>query len=109
MNFYPLSSVKVPAGSTPIVLQKLVKRCHIVLPDSPEPVSAIVFEQQFYAYVRFFPTADAAQRGATRMVDRGNRVVLTRIPKGLVLWVRVPDARPTQPSTKSIQQSGSAI
>jgi hypothetical protein len=105
MNFYPLSSIKVPAGSTPIVLQKLVKRCHVVLPDNPEPVSAIVFEQQFYAYVRFFPTAEAAQRGASRMVERGNRVVLTRIPKGLVLWVRVLDARLTQSSAKSIKKS----
>ncbi|NJN86701.1 MAG: hypothetical protein HC881_10785 [Leptolyngbyaceae cyanobacterium SL_7_1] len=105
MNSYPLSSLKVPSGSTPIVLQKLVKRCHVALPDTLEPVSAIVFEQQFYAYVRFFPTSEAAQRGATRMVERGNRVVLTRIPKGLVLWVWVPDALLIPSSAKSTKKS----
>jgi hypothetical protein len=78
---------------TPILFQKVVDKCHVLLPDTPRPTSAIIFEDQFYVFVKFFPTVEAARRAAQRMTDRGNTVVLTRIPKGLVLWVLEPDAR----------------
>ncbi|MBD1996316.1 hypothetical protein H6F88_31060 [Oculatella sp. FACHB-28] len=86
---------------TPILFQKVVDKCHVLLPDTPRPTSAIIFEDQFYVFVKFFPTVEAARRGAQRMTDRGNTVVLTRIPKGLVLWVLEPEAQPV--GTSSIQ------
>jgi hypothetical protein len=56
----------------------------------------VCFEGQFYAYVKFFPTVEAARQKANLMIQRGNTVLLTRVPKGLVLWVLEPDAQPVQ-------------
>lgn len=78
----------------PLLPQRLVKCCHVQLPDTPKPTSAIVYQGRFYAYVKRFPTLEAAQRGAQRLVQRGNAVVLTQIPKGAVVWVLELDAQP---------------
>lgn len=83
--------------STPIFVQKLVDRCHILLPDESKPTSAIYYDGQFYAYVKFFSTMEAAHQKAELMTKRGNSVILTRVSKGLVLWVLEPDARPVKP------------
>lgn len=79
---------------TPIFSQKLVDRCHVILPDTPKPTSAIYYDGQYYAYVKCFPTVEIARRKAELMTQRGNTVLLTRIPKGLVLWVLELDAQP---------------
>jgi hypothetical protein len=79
---------------TPIFSQKLMDRCHIILPDTPEPTSAVQYEGKYYAYVKFFPTVEIARQKAELMTKRGNMVLLTRVPKGIVLWVQEPDARP---------------
>ena len=89
----PASSHQHPAPPILTFAHKNLRRCHVVLPDTPDPIGAIVYEGRFYAYVKFFPTADAAQRGAKRMMDKGNKILLTRVPKGLVLWVHEPEAR----------------
>lgn len=78
---------------TPIFAQKLVERCHILLPGVSRPMSAIIYDNQYYAYVKFFSQVEGAQRGAWRLRQKGNRVLLTRVPKGLVLWVFEPDAQ----------------
>lgn len=78
----------------PLILDRtLVRTCHITLPDTPKPVAGILFKKQLYSYVRFYPTLETAQRGYERLLQRGNLAVLTRISKGLVLWVCEPDAR----------------
>lgn len=82
---------------TPIFAQKLVDRCHIALPDTPKPTSAIFYEGRYYAYVKFFPNVETARQKADLMAKRGNSVILTRVPKGLVLWVLEPDAEPIKP------------
>jgi hypothetical protein len=79
---------------TPIFSQKLVNCCHIRLPDTPRPTSAIQYDGQYYAFVKFFPTVETARQKAALMTQRGNRVLLTRVPKGLVLWVHEVDAQP---------------
>ncbi|MBE9179762.1 hypothetical protein IQ268_14425 [Oculatella sp. LEGE 06141] len=84
---------------TPIFVQKLVERCHIALPDTPKPTSAIFYEGQFYAYVRFFSSVDVARQKAALMTARGNNVILTRVPRGLVMWVHEPEARLAQKSS----------
>jgi hypothetical protein len=73
--------------------QSAVKTCHISLSDLPKPVGAIVHNNRFYSYVKFYLTPEAAQRGVERMIKLGNVVVLTQVPKGLVLWVLEPDAQ----------------
>lgn len=84
---------------TPIFSQKLVDRCHVLLPDMPKPIGAIAYQEQYYIYVRCFPTVEIARRKAEMMTQRGNTVLLTRTPKGLVLWVLEPDAKPIRKMT----------
>ena len=76
----------------PIFAQKALDRCHVLLPDSTHPVGAIIYENRYYAYVKFFQDEEAAKRGGMRLVQKGNEVILTRVRKGLVLWVLEPDA-----------------
>jgi hypothetical protein len=81
-----------PIQPLQVLARQAFKTCHVQLPDLPDATSAIYYNRQFYCYVRFYPTVEAAQRGAQRLMDRGNPVVLTQVPKGLVLWVSEPDA-----------------
>lgn len=76
-----------------LVEQRLVKGCHIYLPDTPKPMSAISYEGRFYSYVRFFADLASAQRAGERLVARGNTVVFTQVAKGFVLWVYEAEAQ----------------
>lgn len=78
---------------TPIVDRRLVRTCHITLPDTPKPISAIAYNNKLFSYVKFYPTLEAAQRASARMIKHGNQAVLTQVPRGLVLWVLEPDAQ----------------
>jgi hypothetical protein len=94
---------------TPIFSQKLVDCCHVILPDLPKPIGAIYYDGQYYAYVKCFPTVEIARRKAELMTQRGNTVLLTRTPKGLVLWALEPDAQPVLKPTvnKPVAKSAS--
>lgn len=76
----------------PIVMQKVTDRCHVRLPGTAKPTSAITFDDKFYIFVKFFSSDAIARHKADLMVSRGNQVVLTRVPKGLVLWTLEADA-----------------
>lgn len=84
---------------TPIFAQKVVERCHVFLPDTPKPTSAVFYDGNYYAFVKCFPTVEAARQKADLMTQRGNTVILTRVPKGLVLWVLERDAKPVGKSS----------
>lgn len=88
--------VKKQLEQIPIFAQKAVDRCHVNLPDTPKPTSAVCYEGQYYAFVKFFSNLDTARQKAELMAKRGNTVILTRVPKGLVLWVHEPDAQVVQ-------------
>ncbi|HEY9616393.1 MAG TPA: hypothetical protein V6C64_06115 [Microcoleaceae cyanobacterium] len=86
--------VSPPTAATPLILdRKAVSTCHISLPDVPKPVGAIAYQGKLYSYVRTYSTLEPAQRAATRLLQRGNQVILTRVPKGLILWVLELDAK----------------
>jgi hypothetical protein len=82
-----------PKRLIPIVMQKVTDRCHVVLPETNKPTSAIILDDKFYIFVKFFPSDAIARQKAELMVSRGNQVVLTRVPKGLVLWAMEADAQ----------------
>jgi hypothetical protein len=69
------------------------KHCHINLPGLSKPVGAIAYSGKLYSCVRLYSDRESAQRGAQRLIERGNSVLLTQVPKGLVLWVSEPDAQ----------------
>jgi hypothetical protein len=68
-------------------------RCHATLPDVSKPVGAVLFQSRIYTYAKFFLVRAAAVRGANRMLHKGNTVVLTEVPEGLVLWIYKPEAQ----------------
>ena len=88
-----LFSNRESIGNFSVFPQKEVKRCHVLLPDMPHPSGAIAIQGRFYIYVKFFSTEEAAQRAAQRLSEKGNPVILTQVPKGLVLWVYEPEAK----------------
>jgi UDP-N-acetylmuramoylalanine-D-glutamate ligase len=96
VNFSSVGQNQKGMDFIPIFAQKAVDRCHVMLPGESRSTSAICYEEQFYAYVRFFSNVEAAHQKALLMSQRGNTVVLTRVPKGLVLWVLEPDASPVK-------------
>jgi hypothetical protein len=100
-NLLPPMTKLPSALSIPIFAQRAVERCHVTLPDSPEPTGAIHYEGQYYVYVKFFPTLEVANQKAALLVQRGNTVLMTRVPKGLVLWALELGASPAQKVTKT--------
>ncbi|MGF1499098.1 MAG: hypothetical protein ACFB8W_20065 [Elainellaceae cyanobacterium] len=101
-NFHSAISGSSTANSieepTPIFAQKALDRCHVIVPDMSKPIGAVIYDGQFYSYVKLFRDLDAAQRGARRLAQKGNKVILTRVRKGLVLWVLELDARQVKQS-----------
>ena len=79
--------------TVPILPMRGMKRCHILLPDMPKPLGAIFHNNCYYSYVMAYTEEEAAHRGASRLTKKGNRVILTKVPRGLILWVAEPDAQ----------------
>ena len=79
--------------TVPVLQIKDLKRCHILVPDGAKPMGAVFHNNCYYSYVMAYSAEDAAQRGATRLSKKGNKVILTRTPRGLILWVAEPDAQ----------------
>ncbi|MEB3335887.1 MAG: hypothetical protein VKJ46_00370 [Leptolyngbyaceae bacterium] len=78
---------------TPLTLDvSTVKRCHAQVPDLDRPVPAIAYRKQFYSFVKSFPSLEAAERVAQRLLASGDSVILTRIARGVVLWAWEPEA-----------------
>ncbi|MDX2241705.1 MAG: hypothetical protein NW224_13555 [Leptolyngbyaceae cyanobacterium bins.302] len=88
-----MSQAPSPTLSIPILNGKAVKSCHIVVPDLPKPVGAIAYEGRFYSYFRCYEDTASVQRVATRLIARGDQVLLTQVRRGLVLWVFEPEAQ----------------
>jgi hypothetical protein len=94
MQSYPGSAfIGKPMPPFLLLDRKEVRTCHVLLPDDPKPVSAIQYHNRFYSYLKFYPTVEPAQRAAKRLIGKGEAVILTPIPKGLILWVFEPDAQ----------------
>ena len=77
----------------PVLPLKELKRCHITVPGFAKPVGAVFHNNFYYSYVMNYSDDDAAQRGAKRLAQKGNKVILTRAPRRLILWVAEPDAQ----------------
>lgn len=79
--------------TVPILPIKTLKRCHILLPENSRPVGAVFHHNCYYSYVMAYTVDAAAQRGASRLTEKGHKALLTRAPRGLILWVAEPDAQ----------------
>jgi hypothetical protein len=61
--------------------------CHLRLPDEPTPTAGVIFQEAHYSFFRVLPTLDRAKQLVDRLMERGNRSILTTTPKGYALWV----------------------
>lgn len=82
MPTHPASPHANPANEPTLIFsQKLVDRCHILLPTLPTSTSAIHYEGRYYAYISFFNGENGPSKsgsdGSTRQL-----VLLTRISEG---------------------------
>lgn len=94
MSQFAASSSKIP-----VLSGKTVKSCHVIVPDLPKPVAAIAYAGEFYSYFRCYQDVTAVQRAAVRLISRGDRILLTQVRRGLILWVLEPDAQIASSST----------
>ena len=62
-------------------------RCHLSLPDEAAPIAGIGFNGDYYSFFKVVTTLDRANQLVDRLNDRGNRAVVTTIPKGFCIWV----------------------
>ncbi|MBF2078833.1 MAG: hypothetical protein IGR76_10020 [Synechococcales cyanobacterium T60_A2020_003] len=67
--------------------------CHILLPDHHR-VAALQFENQYYSFFKTELDGSVAMKVAGRLQERGDRLIITQIPKGFALWVWEPKALP---------------
>ena len=63
------------------------ERCHLNLPDEAAPIAGIRFKGDYFSFFKVVTTLDRANQLVDRLNDRGNRVVMTAIPKGFCIWV----------------------
>ncbi|NEQ96555.1 MAG: hypothetical protein F6K30_07505 [Cyanothece sp. SIO2G6] len=81
------------ADALPILPMREVKRCHVSVPDLPKPIAAVVHNDKYYSYLMAYADKAAAQRGAQRLLKKGDQVLLTTTPRRLILWVHEPEAQ----------------
>jgi hypothetical protein len=92
-DFDSMPQTTTAALSIPILNHKMVKKCHVVVPDLAKPVGAIAYEGKFYSYFRCYEDPSSARRTAARLLARGDLFLLTQVRRGLILWVFEPDAK----------------
>jgi hypothetical protein len=105
-SFTAMSSFNpVPASDFPHVLPIKVlesraeyRPCHIVLSDSNERTAAIALAGEYYSFFRVEKSEARAQAICAKLMQRGHRPVITRVPKGLAVWTLEPNAQVAPPA-----------
>lgn len=67
------------------------RHCHITVPDLEHPVAALFVEGEFYSFFKAVKDTQKAIEIATKMHKSGDKTVITKTPKGYVIWVREPE------------------
>lgn len=65
--------------------------CHIAVPDLEQPVAAILVDSEFYSFFKAVKDAEKVLAIAAKLGDSGDMTVITKTPKGYVIWVREPE------------------
>lgn len=80
--------------STPVTLLKdrsQYRYCHIQVTETDNPLPAIEFQQQHYYFLRVVGDEHRALHLSNKLAAKGDKVLVTAIPKGYSLWVLEPD------------------
>lgn len=78
------------------------ERCHLSLPDEDTPIAGISFKGNYYSFFKVVTTLERANQLVDRLVSRGSRAVVTRIPKGFCIWVHEATAKVRSRKTKTV-------
>jgi hypothetical protein len=79
--------------------------CHIRVPDAEQRLAAIQVSGSYYSFFRIEKDEKRALTLAGKLHHRGDRVLITKIPKGYAIWVLESEAEPvelTQREPKSV-------
>lgn len=91
----PLPSIGWQSAS-PLVLslREQYETCRVSLPDVTERVLAILFDGQYYRFVKLANDREQALRVAQRLDQRGETTVITDLGDRYAIWALEPDAHP---------------
>ncbi|MEO1211476.1 MAG: hypothetical protein AAFX78_18340 [Cyanobacteria bacterium J06638_20] len=91
----------------PLVLESRdrYRSCHVVLSDTGERLAAIQFDGNYYSFFRSVTEKQRALELSRKLQNRGDSVVITKTPKGFVLWVLETTATPAKSKAKASKKS----
>ncbi|WOB42698.1 hypothetical protein HNI00_05680 [Thermoleptolyngbya oregonensis NK1-22] len=110
----PSGLPNLPSSRLPTVeileLRTDYRSCHIVLPDSNERTAAIALAGEYYSFFRVEKSEARAQSICAKLMQRGHRPVITRVPKGFVVWTLEPNAQlATQTTSARLSDTSSSL
>jgi hypothetical protein len=110
----PSGLPSLPSSTLPTVeileLRTDYRSCHIVLPDSNERTAAIALAGEYYSFFRVEKSEARAQSICAKLMQRGHRPVITRVPKGFVVWTLEPNAQlATQTTSARLSDTSSSL
>lgn len=83
-----------PASCKLLISRRQYQTCHIRVPDLEQHLSAIQAGAEFYSFYKVFPDPKKLINVICKLAYHGDRMALTRSPKGYTLWVQEPEAKP---------------
>ncbi len=87
-------ATQTPAPCKLLISRRQYRTCHIHVPDLEQHLSAIQVGEDFYSFYKIFDDPQKLIHLVCKLGNRGDRMSLTRAPKGYTLWVWEPDATP---------------
>lgn len=74
------------------------RSCHIRVPHSEQRLPAISLNTTYYSFFKIEKDKSRAIELSNRLHQRGELTVITKTPKGYVIWVREAEAQLSQPT-----------
>ena len=68
------------------------RSCHIQVPDESDRLAAIQVGDQYYSFFRVVKDRQKTLQMAARLVYKGDKVVITHVANGDVIWILEPNA-----------------
>jgi hypothetical protein len=86
--FAPESSIRI------LESRSQYRSCHLQLPDLDERLPGISVGHSLYSFLKSEQNQSRALEKAENLSRKGDHPILTKTPKGYVIWVLEPDAQP---------------
>jgi hypothetical protein len=101
-------------GNSPTPFLVLISRqqyltCHIKVGDLDRPIAALAVGKSFYSYFRAIRHSQEVFKFVMRLSYRGDRFIVTLIPKGYVVWLYEPAAQLVQSQPQQLAKLEQAL